>query len=108
MSAAQASKRARPPALDAAVSTLAVPGLVLPRGLFVLADGNRLVSTAEDTLQLLTPSGFRVLLAGSNEEEEESASIEEMVFRVKVMIKRAARSVCNEEYRQHHKRGSAS
>jgi DNA-binding beta-propeller fold protein YncE len=66
MSAAPAAKRARGPALDAAVSTLAVPGLGRPRGLFVLADGNWLVSTAEHTLQLLTPSGFRCILAGSN------------------------------------------
>ena len=36
MSAAPAAKRARAPALDAAVSTLAVPGLGVPNGLFVL------------------------------------------------------------------------
>ena len=29
----------------------------MPNGLFVLADGTRLVSTTENTLQLLTPSG---------------------------------------------------
>ena len=69
MSAAPAAKRARGPALDAAVSTLAVPGLGVPSGLFVLADGNCLVSTAEHTLQLLTPSGWRTLIAGSFDEE---------------------------------------
>ena len=69
MSAAPAAKRARGPALDAAVSTLAVPGLGVPRGLFVLADGSWLVSTAEGTLQLLTPSGWRTLIAGSFDEE---------------------------------------
>ena len=38
--------RARPPALDAAVSTLEVPGLRVPTcGLLVLADDTRLVST---------------------------------------------------------------
>ena len=42
MSAAPAAKRARAPALDAVVSTLAVPGLGLPDGLFVLEDGTRL------------------------------------------------------------------
>ena len=68
MSAAPAAKRARGPALDAAVSTLAVPGLGTPAGLFVLSDGSWLVSTAEHTLLLLTPSGFRCILAGSEEE----------------------------------------
>jgi len=57
-----------PPAPDAAVSTLAVPGLGSPSGLFVVADGSWLVSTAEHTLQLLTPSGWRTLIAGANEE----------------------------------------
>ena len=64
MSAAPAAKRARPPALDAAVSTLEVPGLGLPFGLLVLADGTRLVSTFQHTLQLLTPSGQLALIAG--------------------------------------------
>ena len=65
MSAAPAAKRARAPALDAAVSTLAVPGLGQPRSLFVQADGNRLVSTAEDTLLMLAPSGQLAVIAGS-------------------------------------------
>ena len=69
MSAAPAAKRARGPALDAAVSTLAVPGLGWLNDLFVLADGSWLVSTAGNTLQLLTPSGWRTLIAGSEEEE---------------------------------------
>jgi len=43
MSAAPAAKRARPPALGAAVSTIAVPGLGQTYGLFG-ADGTRLVS----------------------------------------------------------------
>ena len=68
MSAAPAAKRARGPALDAAVSTLAVPGLGLPRGLHVLADGNWLVSTLKHTLQVLAPSGFMSILAGSKGE----------------------------------------
>ena len=57
MSAAPAAKRARARALDAVVSTLAVPGLGTPFGLFVLADGTCLVSTEENALQLLAPSG---------------------------------------------------
>jgi DNA-binding beta-propeller fold protein YncE len=69
MSAAPAAKRARARALDAVVSTLAVPGLGFLRSLFVQADGTYLVSTGGDTLQLLTPSGWRTLIAGSNEEE---------------------------------------
>jgi hypothetical protein len=49
-------KRARAPALDAAVSTLEVPGLGQPYGLLVLADGTRLVGNEQNTLQLLTPA----------------------------------------------------
>ena len=64
MSGAPAAKRARAPALDAAVSTLAVPGLGKPIGLFVLEDGTRRVSTSEHTLQLLTPSGQLAVIAG--------------------------------------------
>ena len=54
---APAAKRPRAPALEAAVSTLAVPGLGEPLGLMVLADGNRLVSTAEHTILALLTSG---------------------------------------------------
>ena len=64
MSGAPAAKRARAPALDAAVSTLAMPGLGAPNGMFVLEDGTRLVSTKEHTLQLLAPSGHFAALAG--------------------------------------------
>ena len=64
MSAVPAATRARAPALDAVVSTLAVPGLGKPSGLFVLEDGNRLVSTQQHTLQLITPSGQLAALAG--------------------------------------------
>ena len=51
MIAPPAAERARAPALDAAVSTLEVPGLGHPNGMFVMADGNRLVSTSKHTLQ---------------------------------------------------------
>ena len=64
MSAAPAAKRARAHALDATVSTLEVPGLGVPNGMFVMADGTRLVSTEQHTLQLLTPAGQLALIAG--------------------------------------------
>ena len=37
----------------------------------------------------------------------ESGPIEEMVNKVKAMIKKTVQRVCNDEYRQHHKRESA-
>ena len=64
MSAPSASKRARPAALDAAVTTLAVPGLGKPEGMFVLADGTRLVSSLNKTILHLPPSGRLSTLAG--------------------------------------------
>ena len=62
-----AAKRARAPALDATVSTLAVPGLGTPSSLFVQADGIRLVSTDENTLLMLAPSGQLAVIAGSED-----------------------------------------
>jgi hypothetical protein len=64
MTAQPAAKGTRPPALDATVSTLEVPGLGVPNGMFVMADGTRLVSTEQHTLQLLTPAGQLALIAG--------------------------------------------
>ena len=58
MSAPPAAKRARPPALDAVVSTLAAPGLGIPESLFVLADGTRL-ACAGHSIRVLAPSGPR-------------------------------------------------
>ena len=69
MSAARAAKRGRAPALDAAVSTLEVPGLGQPFGMFVMADGTRLVTTSKHTLQLLTPAGQLALIAGDEDED---------------------------------------
>jgi DNA-binding beta-propeller fold protein YncE len=69
MTALPAAERARPPALDAAVSTLEVPGLDEPYGMFVMADGNCLVTTSKHTLQLLTPAGLLTNIAGGEEEE---------------------------------------
>ena len=68
MSGGPAAKRARAPALDAAVSTLAVPGLGLPNGLFVLEDGNRL-ACAGHSLRVVAPSGLlpALTLAGRSD-----------------------------------------
>ena len=57
MSAQPAAKRARAPALDAAVSTVAVPGLGQPRGLFVLADGT-LLACAGHSISMLMSLGL--------------------------------------------------
>jgi sugar lactone lactonase YvrE len=69
MAAPPAPKRARPAALNAAVTTLAVRGLGKPRGIFVLADGNRLVaSSSKKTIFQLPPSGRLATLAGNKDE----------------------------------------
>jgi hypothetical protein len=67
MSAPPAAKRARPPALDAVVSTVAAPGLGKPNGLFVLADGT-LLACAKHSIRVLAPSGIvpAGTFAGSN------------------------------------------
>ena len=66
MSAPPVSKRVRPAALNAVVTTLAVPGLGQPTGIFVLADGNRLVaSSSEDTIFQLPPSDRLATLTGN-------------------------------------------
>jgi len=67
MSAPPAAKRARPPALDAVVSTVAAPGLGDPYGLFVLADGT-LLACAGHSIRVLAPSGLLSgsVLAGNN------------------------------------------
>ena len=64
MTAPPAAKRARAPPIDAAVSTLEVPGLGELTGIFVMADGTRLAGTEQNTLQLLTPAGQLALIAG--------------------------------------------
>jgi hypothetical protein len=64
MSAAPAAKRARAPALEATVTTLAVPGTGCVNGLCVLADGTRLVSSWFDRLLMISPSGLMAILAG--------------------------------------------
>lgn len=59
----RASKRAKP---GVAVSTVAVPGLGRPEGLFVLADGTFLLST-RNCINVVTPSGLKTVLAGYSE-----------------------------------------
>jgi DNA-binding beta-propeller fold protein YncE len=54
--------------VHATESTLEVPGLGSPCALFVLADGTRLVSTVQNTLQLLTPAGQLALIAGDEDD----------------------------------------
>ena len=70
-SAVLAAKRARAPALDAAVFTFEVSVLGLPFGLLVLADGTRLVSTFHNRLQLLTHAGLLATLAGGNHDDDD-------------------------------------
>ena len=72
MSAAPAAKRARAPALDAAVTTLAVPGMGCVNGLCVFADGTRLVSSWHHSLFAISPAGLMAILAGSADENDGS------------------------------------
>ena len=68
------SAPARASALDAAVSTLEVPGLGGPNGVCVMADGTRLVTAHNSTvnrLQLLTPAGLLARLAGDEDDDDD-------------------------------------
>ena len=47
-----------------------MPGLGEPYGMFAMADGNWLVSTNRNTLQLLTPAGLLTNIAGDEDEGE--------------------------------------
>jgi sugar lactone lactonase YvrE len=58
-----ATNRARPAAVDASVTTLIIPGLGLPRRIFVLVNGPRLVSTQQNKIlstRFNFPFGFTV------------------------------------------------
>ena len=68
MAAVSAAKRARPAALEATVTTVTIPGLGMPTGMFVLGDGTRLFSSGNTILQL-TPSGRLATIAGNPEED---------------------------------------
>ena len=63
-----ASKRVRPAALDATVTTLSVPGFGMPYGIFVLPDGIRLVCSKKNTIFQLPPSGRLTTLTGNQRE----------------------------------------
>ncbi len=65
MSAPSAAKSARPAALQATVTTLAVPGLDKTNDIFVLTDGTRLFRSWMKTILLLLPSGWLVTLVGN-------------------------------------------
>jgi hypothetical protein len=71
----RAGCQARAPALDAAVSTLEVPGLGEPYGLLVLADGTRLVGTMQNRLQLLTPAGLLATLGGGDDDDDDDDGV---------------------------------
>ena len=49
----------------------------LINGIFVLADGTRLVTTAEHTLLLIAPSGRLATIAGEDAEEDEDEEEDE-------------------------------
>jgi DNA-binding beta-propeller fold protein YncE len=66
-----AAKRARPSALEASVGTIAIPGLGQTSGIFVLPDGTRLFSSANNTVLQLAPSGRLSTIAGSNQKKRE-------------------------------------
>ena len=51
--------------LFTAVATLAIPGLGTPTGIFVLSDGTRLVSSSENTILQIPPSGRLSTIAGN-------------------------------------------
>ena len=59
MAAPANAKRARPAALEAAVTTVTIPGLGKPNGVFVLADGTRIKLSAAPEMQsfILHPRG---------------------------------------------------
>jgi sugar lactone lactonase YvrE len=69
MAACSAAKRARPAALEATVTTVTLPGLGFPEGIFVLADGTRLFSSG-NTILHLSPSDRLTTVAGDPQEEE--------------------------------------
>jgi sugar lactone lactonase YvrE len=70
MAACSAAKRPRPTALEATVTTVTIPGLGEPDGMFVLGDGTRLFSSSSHTILQLTPSGRLSTIAGNPEDED--------------------------------------
>ena len=68
MVVSSAAKRVRPASLEATVTKLAVPGHSLTNGIFVLADGTRLVSSSKKTIFVVLPSSGLATLAGNKDE----------------------------------------
>jgi len=72
-----ASKRARTCGLEAVVTTVTIPGMGLPNGIFVLADSTRLVTTLVHTLLQIEPSGLLATIAGTATEAEDAEEDED-------------------------------
>jgi len=72
-----ASKRARARSLEATVTTINIPGLENPNGIFVLADGTLLVTTRQHTLLQIALSGRLATIAGYAEKEEDAEADED-------------------------------
>ena len=63
--------------LEAIVTTDTIPGMGKPNGIFVLADGTRLVVTDEHTLLQIPPSGRLATIAGYAENEVDAEEDED-------------------------------
>jgi len=72
-----ASKRARAPGLEATVTTVTIPGIGPDDGIFVLADGTRLVTAGHHILLQIAPSGRLATIAGYAEKDKDAEEIEE-------------------------------
>ena len=68
MAAGSAAKRVRQAALEATVTTVTIPGLGAPNGMFVLGDGTRLFSP---TIILLAPPGRLTNMTYRGPQEED-------------------------------------
>ncbi len=64
-----AVKRPLMDTMEATVTTVTIPGLVLPKGIFVLADDPRLFISGDDTILHLSPTDRQTTVVGNPEEE---------------------------------------
>ena len=71
MTVDSAARRARPAALEATVTTVTIPGLGFPGGMFVLGDGTRLFCSGDTILQI-SPSDSLTTITGDPQDEEGS------------------------------------
>ena len=62
MAACSDAKRARPAALEATVTTVTIPGLGKPNGMFVVGDGTRLFSSGTESYSSRPREGLPQLL----------------------------------------------